>query len=201
MAQQMSLLCTRILILIWLLAIPFDALANLEGDALYAFRQHLNDPEEVLASWDNSLVNPCTWFHVTCNGDNNVIRVDLGNSSLSGSLVPELGNLASLEYLELFNNHISGSIPPELGNLANLASLDLYQNALTGTIPVTLGRLKNLKYLRMDHNILTGAIPTELTYIGSLLVVKLSYNNLTGVIPRFASSVSTFFQGNPYLIH
>lgn len=45
------------------------------GDALNAFRQSLIDSSNVLQSWDPTLVNPCTWFHVTCNGENSVIRV------------------------------------------------------------------------------------------------------------------------------
>ncbi|CAA0842059.1 Somatic embryogenesis receptor kinase 1 [Striga hermonthica] len=49
--------------------------ANLEGDALHSVRTNLRDPNNVLQSWDPTLVNPCTWFHVTCNNDNSVIRV------------------------------------------------------------------------------------------------------------------------------
>jgi hypothetical protein len=49
--------------------------SNAEGDALYALRRALTDPRGVLQSWDPTLVNPCTWFHVTCNRDNRVTRV------------------------------------------------------------------------------------------------------------------------------
>ena len=45
------------------------------GDALYSLRQSLKDANNVLQSWDPTLVNPCTWFHVMCNNDNSVIRV------------------------------------------------------------------------------------------------------------------------------
>lgn len=48
---------------------------NSEGDALYALRRSLSDPDKVLQSWDPNLVTPCTWFHVTCNQDNRVTRV------------------------------------------------------------------------------------------------------------------------------
>jgi hypothetical protein len=69
------------------------------GDALHALKLALNDSSNVLQSWDPTLVNPCTWFHVTCNPESNVIRVDLGNAGLSGTLVPQLGNLPYLQYL------------------------------------------------------------------------------------------------------
>lgn len=49
--------------------------SNSEGDALYALRKSLSDPDNVLQSWDPTLVNPCTWFHITCNQDNRVTRV------------------------------------------------------------------------------------------------------------------------------
>ncbi|KAL2347540.1 hypothetical protein Fmac_001540 [Flemingia macrophylla] len=71
----------------------------MEGDALDSLRTNLQDPNNVLQSWDPTLVNPCTWFHVTCNNDNSVIRVDLGNATLSGQLVPQLGQLKNLQYL------------------------------------------------------------------------------------------------------
>ncbi|KAK8953321.1 Somatic embryogenesis receptor kinase 2 [Platanthera guangdongensis] len=75
------------------------ASSNTEGDALYALRRSLTDPENVLKSWDPTLVNPCTWFHITCNQENRVTRMDLGNSNLSGRLVPDLAKLEHLQYL------------------------------------------------------------------------------------------------------
>ena len=45
------------------------------GDALSALKNALTDPSSVLGSWDSTLVNPCTWFHVTCNNNNMVVRV------------------------------------------------------------------------------------------------------------------------------
>ena len=47
----------------------------LQGDILYEQRQTWKDPNGVLVSWDPTLVNPCTWLHITCNNDNSVIRV------------------------------------------------------------------------------------------------------------------------------
>ncbi|XP_019057853.1 PREDICTED: somatic embryogenesis receptor kinase 2-like isoform X2 [Tarenaya hassleriana] len=161
--------------------------ANSDGDALYALRRSLSDPNNVLQSWDPTLVNPCTWFHVTCNQDSRVTRVDLGNSNLSGHLVPELGKLEHLQYLELYKNNIQGTIPSELGNLNSLISLDLYNNNLTGKIPPSLGKLKSLVFLRLNDNRLAGPIPRELTGISSLKVVDVSTNDLCGTIPTSGS--------------
>ncbi|KNA07436.1 hypothetical protein SOVF_171700 [Spinacia oleracea] len=157
--------------------------ANVEGDALHSLRSNLNDPYNVLQSWDPTLVNPCTWFHVTCNPDNSVIRVDLGNAALSGQLVSALGSLKNLQYLELYSNNISGPIPSELGNLTNLVSLDLYLNSFSGPIPESLGKLSKLRFLRLNNNSLTGQIPMSLTNITSLQVLDLSNNRLAGAVP------------------
>ncbi|XVF01608.1 hypothetical protein REPUB_Repub04eG0103200 [Reevesia pubescens] len=169
--------------LILVLDLIFRVAGNAEGDALNALKTNMADPNNVLQSWDPTLVNPCTWFHVTCNSENSVTRVDLGNANLSGQLVTQLGQLLNLQYLELYSNNISGTIPEELGNLTNLVSLDLYLNNLTGPIPTTLGKLSKLRFLRLNNNSLTGEIPRSLTAVMSLQVLDLSNNHLTGDIP------------------
>ncbi|CAJ1971189.1 unnamed protein product [Sphenostylis stenocarpa] len=189
--------------------------SNSEGDSLYTLKRSLSDPDNVLQSWDPTLVSPCTWFHVTCNQDNRVTRVyflsplsllfvsvmlDLGNSNLSGHLVPELGRLEHLH--ELYKNNIQGTIPPELGNLKSLVSLDLYNNNISGTIPSSLGKLKNLVFLRLNDNRLTGPIPKELAAVSSLKVVDVSNNDLCGTIPTsgpFEHIPLNNFENNPRL--
>ncbi|KAK8684145.1 hypothetical protein V6N13_040176 [Hibiscus sabdariffa] len=177
----------KALVLVCLISVllhPFCLVsANVEGDALHSLRTNLNDPNNVLQSWDPTLVNPCTWFHVTCNNDNSVIRVDLGNAALSGMLVPQLGLLKNLQYLELYSNNISGPIPSDLGNLTSLVSLDLYLNSFNGPIPESLGRLSKLRFLRLNNNTLTGPIPMSLTNITTLQVLDLSNNHLSGEVP------------------
>ncbi|KAL5668502.1 hypothetical protein ACJX0J_020723, partial [Zea mays] len=171
-------------------------------DALYSLRQSLIDTNNVLQSWDSTLVNPCTWFHVTCNSDNSVIRVDLGNAQLSGVLVPQLGQLKNLQYLELYSNKISGAIPPELGNLTNLVSLDLYMNNFSGNIPDRLGNLLKLRFLRLNNNSLVGPIPVALTNISTLQVLDLSSNNLSGPVSSngsFSLFTPISFNNNPNL--
>ncbi|XVE92658.1 hypothetical protein REPUB_Repub01dG0118300 [Reevesia pubescens] len=138
---------------------------NSEGDALLAWKTNLVDPNNVLQSWDPTLLNPCTWYHVTCNSQNSVTRVDLGNAGLSGTLVPELGLLPNLQYLEVFGNNISGLIPTEIGNLTNLVSLGLHHNQLSGTIPASLGKLVSVLYMNLNSNNLSGTIPTEVIHL------------------------------------
>ncbi|EOA30137.1 hypothetical protein CARUB_v10013244mg [Capsella rubella] len=181
--EQRSLLCFVWLIL--LLVFTLRAAGNTEGDALIVLKNNLSpaDPaNNVLQSWDATLVTPCTWFHVTCNNENKVTRVDLGNAELSGKLVPELGQLLNLQYLELYSNNITGEIPEELGGLRELVSLDLYANNINGPIPSSLGQLEKLRFLRLNNNSLSGGIPMELTAV-QLQVLDISNNRLSGDIP------------------
>ena len=64
---------------IWLILLSdllLRGVGNSEGEALTAFKDSLSDPTNALQSWDNqNSVSPCTWFHVTCNPENRVVRV------------------------------------------------------------------------------------------------------------------------------
>ncbi|AEC06259.1 somatic embryogenesis receptor-like kinase 4 [Arabidopsis thaliana] len=181
--EQRSLLCFLYLLLLF--NFTLRVAGNAEGDALTQLKNSLSsgDPaNNVLQSWDATLVTPCTWFHVTCNPENKVTRVDLGNAKLSGKLVPELGQLLNLQYLELYSNNITGEIPEELGDLVELVSLDLYANSISGPIPSSLGKLGKLRFLRLNNNSLSGEIPMTLTSV-QLQVLDISNNRLSGDIP------------------
>ncbi|KAM7482429.1 hypothetical protein LguiB_007012 [Lonicera macranthoides] len=167
----------------FLLSLTSSFSTNSEGNALHSLRSKLSDPTNVLQSWDPTLVNPCTWFHVTCDSNNHVIRLDLGNSNISGSLGSELGELKHLQYLELYRNNIGGKIPKELGKLKSLVSMDLYNNRFEGKIPKSFAKLKSLRFLRLNDNKLSGSIPRELSKLTDLKVFDVSNNNLCGTIP------------------
>ena len=92
-----------------------------------------------------------------------------------------MGNLVSLEALNLNSNRLTGGIPPELGNLVNLQELYLGSNQLTGEIPPELGNLANLEELYLNRNQLTGGIPDELGNLSANL--NLDYNPLSRELP------------------
>jgi Leucine-rich repeat (LRR) protein len=47
----------------------------------------------------------------------------------------------------LSGNNLTGAIPPSLGNLKSLEILELGNNALSGSIPASLGDIETLNYL------------------------------------------------------
>ncbi|XP_044318803.1 leucine-rich repeat protein 1-like [Triticum aestivum] len=164
-----------------------------EGDILYAQRQAWEDPSNVLQSWDPTLPDPCTWFHVFCSSDGSVVRVDLGKAGISGPLIPELGGLQHLQYLVLYANNITGPIPATFGNLTSLITLHLYDNLLIGAIPASLGAVRALRYLyefwshykRLNGNMLTGTVPPKilsLVLVGNLAELNVAKNSLEGTV-------------------
>ena len=118
--------------------------------------------------------------------------LDLGFNNLTGEIPPELGDLAALEWLDFEDNQITGPIPPELGNLSKLNTLVLSRNKLSGTIPPELGNLTDIVQFYIIYNEdLTGAIPPELAYLPKIRVLDLRFNGLTGEIPpEFGESSS-----------
>ena len=71
-------------------------------------------------------------------------------------------SLATVVKLDLYDNHLSGTIPPELRNLDSLRLLVLDSNSLHGNIPTALGDLYYLRVLWLQNNAISGTIPTEL---------------------------------------
>ena len=117
--------------------------------------------------------------------------LDLNRNELSGPIPPALGNLSSLEYLDLSDNALTGPIPPELGNLSNLVDLRLAMNALSGTIPPEIGNLSSLRWLYLFRNALVGPIPPELGNLSNLVDLSLDRNALSGTIPPELGNLSS----------
>ena len=96
------------------------------------------------------------WYGVATDGSGRVTSLALPGNGLSGAIPLVLGELGSLEHLDLgvrwdeasqerHNNQLSGTIPPELGQLFQLRFLNLELNQLSGTIPPELARLSRLR--------------------------------------------------------
>ena len=130
------------------------------------------------------------WHGVTTDPNGRVAGLNLNENRLIGTIPPELGDLANLQWLYLGGNQLTGQIPFSLGGLANLRELSLWENQLTGQIPSFLGNLANLQGLYLDGNQLSGQIPSSLGNLANLQGLYLGGNQLTGQIPPSMGSLA-----------
>ncbi|CAH8331647.1 unnamed protein product [Eruca vesicaria subsp. sativa] len=179
-----GILATVAVITILLSIFPPITESTVEKQALFRFKNRLNDPHNVLQSWKPSN-SPCTFHGVTCDPlSGEVTGISLENANLSGSISPAISSLTKLSTLSLPFNLISGQIPSEIVNCTNLKVLNLTSNRLSGTIP-DFSPLKNLEILDVSVNFLTGEFQSwvgNLTRLVSLGVGNNYYEE--GEIPK-----------------
>ena len=157
---------------------------NTDREALVAIYNSTEGPQWI-NDWNWTTDRPLgKWNGVSTDEHGRVIEIILGANGLTGTIPPELGNLANLEELILWDNDITGPIPPELGDLLNLKVLFLMNNEFNGLIPLELGNLANLEVLVLLNNDLTGLIPSELGNLVKLQSLELGGNKLTGELPQ-----------------
>ncbi|KAK1381344.1 Protein kinase domain-containing protein [Heracleum sosnowskyi] len=112
------------------------------------------------------------------------------NILITGFIPSELGNLTNLSILYLSGNNLNGSIPSEIGTMSNLIELDLFGNSLTGTIPSALGSLINLKAMNLHSNQFSGSLDLHDVNLTHLQTLDVSNNFLTGTIPSALGSLT-----------
>lgn len=125
-------------------------------------------------NWNNealhwmSLMHECFWnkkvkgrlVGVTeCDEDKNVVRIEIPENNLQGSLPLELGLLKSLKVINFESNRLTGKIPTTIGFLTNLTSFSIESNSIKGKIPNKFDDLDLLAELKVNHNDLTGSVP------------------------------------------
>ncbi|KAF2593201.1 hypothetical protein F2Q70_00045312 [Brassica cretica] len=163
---------------------PPTVVATVEKQALFRFKNRLNDPHDVLRSWKPS-DSPCNFHGVTCNPlSGEVTGISLENANLSGTISPAISSLTKLSTLSLPFNLISGEIPPEILNCTNLRVLNLTTNRLSGAIP-DFSPLSNLEVLDVSVNFLTGEFQSWVGNLTRLVSLGLGNNNYEqGEIPK-----------------
>jgi leucine-rich repeat protein SHOC2 len=152
-----------------------DGTFDVDGDVgvLRAWRTMCPELQE---SWPED-EQPEDWEGVEME-NGRVVKLDLEQFGLTGAVPTEVGQLASLEVLDLGGNQLT-SLPAEIGQLTSLTKLNLCGNHLT-SLPAEIGQLTALRELSLFSNHLTS-LPAEIGQLTALEELSLGGNRLTSV--------------------
>ncbi|KAK2632935.1 hypothetical protein EUGRSUZ_L00872 [Eucalyptus grandis] len=138
-----------------------------------------------------------------------LVYLSLRRTSFSGEIPSSIGNMTTLEVLDLNDCGFTGHIPSSLGNLKQLQTLDLAGNNFCGVLefePFT--KLKNLRLLNVSQELnlpsnalnytfpslkSCGEISSSICQLNSLLYLYLFNNNLSGNIPPCFGNMTNLF--------
>ncbi|KAL6847918.1 hypothetical protein ACP4OV_022046 [Aristida adscensionis] len=185
------------LLLLLCASMAISAVADAEADdaaALLAIKAAAVVAGGMLASWNSSGASVfCSWEGVTCRSGmpRRVVALSLPSGRLNGVLSPAIGNLSSLELLNVSSNFLGGGIPASLGRLRRLRSLDLSRNSFSGELPANLSSCTGLAIVILNSNRLGGRIPSELGDMARLKMLNLMDNGLTGAVPPSLANLSS----------
>ncbi|OIW16260.1 hypothetical protein TanjilG_18975 [Lupinus angustifolius] len=194
-----------------LLVMAAIALGNSDIEALLELKKSIqNDPSGVVVnSWDSkSLYSdgcPQNWYGILCS-EGNVISITLDNAGLVGEFnflaisglemlrnlsiadnrftgsILHIGQMESLQFLDLSLNKFNGLVPSNLVKLRNLVYLNLSSNDFGGALPIVFHKLERLKYLDLHSNNFSGDIMHIFSQMGSVVHVDLSSNGFSGIV-------------------
>nr|GMD65838.1 receptor-like kinase TMK4 [Ipomoea batatas] len=138
--------------------------------------------------WSNS-THYCSWTHVTCDDDNNVISINIDSLSISGQLFSGITQLSSLKNLSVSGNSLSGPLP-SFANMPMLEDLRLDRNNFTSVPSDFLSCLPRLKSFSVSENpnLSSWEIPMHLNRSTDLVSFNASNANVFGIIPDFFDS-------------
>jgi len=137
----------------------------------------------------------CNWDGIECDDDREVVKLNLSNNNINGTLSTEIAKLTTLVELDLSGNGLT-TIPAEVfgglftidleqnlcvlkGGLQRLESLKLQNNKIE-TIPDNIGLLQNLTELDISNNIIQP-VPEEIALLPVLDFLWLQGNDFSDV--------------------
>lgn len=206
-------LCTLLLVSL-LFVSAMGQLPSQDILALLEFKKGIkHDPTGyVLNSWNEESIDfngcPSSWNGIVCNGVNvagvvldqqglsadvdlsvfsnltMLVKLSMSGNSISGKIPDNIGDLKSLEYLDLSDNLFFSSLPPGIGKLANLKNLSLAGNIFSGSIPDSISGLESIQSLDFSRNSFSGDMAASLTKLANLVSLNLSLNGFESKIPK-----------------
>ncbi|KAG2605112.1 LRR receptor-like serine/threonine-protein kinase GHR1 isoform X2 [Panicum virgatum] len=123
--------------------------------------------------------------------------LDLNFNQMRNLPVAAFGNLTNMRELFLSHNEFDGSLPKTLLVLPHLKILDLSGNSFDGGIPISLSSVEepaSLEVLNLNYNLMSGDLPTEqeFRYLRNIRELRLSFNQFSGNLSAFLFSLPHF---------
>ncbi|XWS13368.1 hypothetical protein CRYUN_Cryun36dG0031600 [Craigia yunnanensis] len=108
--------------------------------------------------------------------------LDLQENNFSGN-IPDFAKATQLYTLQLNENRLEGNLPRSLANCRVLQVLNLGNNILYDTFPLWLGKLPELMFLILRSNMFYGPIKHVKNTFPALDVLDIAFNNFSGQLP------------------
>jgi len=99
----------------------------------------------------------------------------LQDNSLTSTIPKNIGDMQSLEWIDVTNNALVGTLPEDFYSLANLNFAYMSNNTFSGTISADLESMSSLNDLWLDGNQFSGTFPS--IEIGNLLGLGKNLNS------------------------
>ncbi|KAK5836802.1 receptor-like protein 7 [Gossypium arboreum] len=198
----MDMLLMRISVLFWLLLYSFVAVLvsgecqSHQHELLLGLGKTLNSSLSAkMRNWDQS-TDCCSWGGISCDEGGRVIKLDLSNQLISGTVdnSSTLFNLQHLRQLNLAYNTLSFSFPCGFDKFSNLIYLNLSNAGFTGQVPAEISRLTNLITLDLSVNSLLTLRPLKLEKPNLKMLVE----NLTTLRSLHLDGVKISASGNEW---
>ena len=113
------------------------------------------------------------WYGVETDASGRVSGLGFADNGLTGTLLPEIGNLSHLGSVVFWGNALTGPVPRAFWSLP-LDLVALTGNQVTGTLPPEVGDLNDLSFLDLGWTAMTGPLPASMTNL------SLEYLRITG---------------------
>ncbi|KAG7016698.1 Receptor protein kinase TMK1 [Cucurbita argyrosperma subsp. argyrosperma] len=145
-----------------------------DGSVMNLLKTSIGAPDSL--GWTGS--NYCEWKHVKCDSQNRVVKIQIGNQNLKGSLPSDLFSLSALVQLEVQSNQLTGPFP----NLADSLQILLAHDNLFTSMPADFFAKKSaLQTIDVDNNpFMSWQIPDSIRDASGLQELSANRANVTG---------------------
>ncbi|KAK8987926.1 hypothetical protein V6N11_065531 [Hibiscus sabdariffa] len=148
---------------------------------------HLSSLDQLLSNHNSTTSSQGSLTIPICNS-RQLQSFNASHNNLSGLIPNCLGNMSSLELLDLQGNNFTGVLP-EFSKATQLWMLKVSENRLEGKLPRSLAECTKLEVLDVGNNMMRDTFPFWLEKLSVLTVLILRKNKFYGEINHFKNKI------------